>query len=102
MISVPERVAVWLVAINAAAFLAFWLDKRLAENGSSQRIPERLLLWLAFLGGSVGAIVAQRWFRHKTRKEPFRSYLNGIVALQVVALAAWAIGSGLPARLGLP
>jgi uncharacterized membrane protein YsdA (DUF1294 family) len=45
------------------------------------------LLGLALIGGSFGAITAQHWFRHKTRKEPFRSTLYGIVCLQIVAVS---------------
>ncbi|WP_395449253.1 DUF1294 domain-containing protein [Aminobacter sp. UC22_36] len=79
-----------VLAVNVAAFAAFWCDKRLARNGA-RRIPEKTLLWLAFAGGSLGALSAQHLFRHKTRKEPFRSRLYAIIALQAVAIAALAI-----------
>lgn len=82
-----------VLAVNGAAFFAFWRDKRLARAGA-RRISEKTLLWLAFAGGSLGAVVAQHVFRHKTRKEPFRSRLYAIVALQalvVVVLAIWLI-----------
>jgi uncharacterized membrane protein YsdA (DUF1294 family) len=76
-----------LLAINAAAFLAFWWDKRLAE-ARSWRVSERTLLWLALLGGSLGAVSAQQIFRHKTRKEPFRTLLYLIVFLQITVGAS--------------
>ncbi|GAA4124072.1 DUF1294 domain-containing protein [Aminobacter aganoensis] len=79
-----------VLAVNVAAFAAFWRDKRLARSGA-RRIPEKTLLWLAFAGGSLGALSAQHLFRHKTRKEPFRSRLYGIVLLQAVALTALVI-----------
>jgi uncharacterized membrane protein YsdA (DUF1294 family) len=79
-----------VLAVNVAAFAAFWRDKRLARAGS-RRIPEKTLLWLAFAGGSVGAVTAQHLFRHKTHKEPFRSRLYRIVLLQAVAITALAI-----------
>lgn len=79
-----------VLAVNGAAFAAFWLDKRFARNGA-RRIPEKTLLWLALAGGSIGAVTAQHFFRHKTRKEPFRSRLYGIVLLQAVAITALAI-----------
>lgn len=69
-----------LVAVNAAAFLAFAIDKRRAERGE-WRIRESKLLGLAFLGGSAGAIWARGWFRHKTRKQPFSAKLDGIAVL---------------------
>ncbi|KQZ29534.1 hypothetical protein ASD50_01920 [Mesorhizobium sp. Root552] len=89
MISVPQLVFV-LLAVNCAAFVAFWWDKRLAEAGA-RRISERTLLGLALVGGSLGAISAQQIFRHKTRKEPFRSLLYLIVLLQIVAGASWLL-----------
>ncbi len=81
-----EVVALYIVGINLWAFAAFWFDKRAAEGGR-YRVPERFLLTLAAAGGTSGAIAAQQLFRHKTRKEPFRSILWLIAALQAVLLA---------------
>lgn len=84
-------VACYLVAVNGLAFWAFARDKRAAIAGA-RRIPEDRLLAVAFLGGSVGAKLAQRLLRHKIRTEPFRQQLNGIIAVQVLALAViWAL-----------
>jgi uncharacterized membrane protein YsdA (DUF1294 family) len=77
--------ALALTLLNAFTFALFWADKRDAQNGE-WRVPESTLLMLAFVGGSVGAIAGQQYFRHKTRKEPFRSTLFGIAAFHVVAL----------------
>ena len=77
----------YLAVVNAAAFAAFWADKR-AAIAQKRRIPEDRLLALAFLGGSLGAKAAQRLLRHKIRTEPFRQQLNGILAVQVLALAS--------------
>ena len=78
---------IYLVVVNLAAFWAFARDKAYAVAGT-RRIPEDRLLALAFLGGSIGAKLAQMILRHKIRKEPFRQQLNGIIAVQIVALAA--------------
>lgn len=83
-----QLVLLWLAVTNLVAFAAFGLDKRLAQAGS-WRISESTLLGLALVGGSVGAIGAQHLFRHKTRKEPFRSTLYGIVLLQIGGLCVW-------------
>lgn len=81
----------YLLAVNALALWAFARDKRAAISGA-RRISEDRLLALAFLGGSAGAKIGQHGLRHKIRKEPFRQQLNGIVAVQVLAIAAlWAI-----------
>tara|TARA_R110002126_G_scaffold77645_1_gene193482 strand:- start:175 stop:486 length:312 start_codon:yes stop_codon:yes gene_type:complete len=80
-------VALYLVALNLAAFWLFARDKRAAINGT-RRISEDRLLAVAFLGGSIGAKFGQLVMRHKIRKEPFRQQLNGILAVQIVAAAA--------------
>ena len=79
-----QMIAAWIAVLNLVAFAAMGFDKQLARSRSS-RIPEAWLLWLAFLGGSPGAIFAQQWIRHRTVKEPFRSLLYGITVLQVAA-----------------
>lgn len=77
----------YLCILNGGAYLAFRYDKNAAIAGN-RRISEDRLLALAFLGGSIGAKLGQMILRHKTRKEPFRQQLNGIIAVQIVALAA--------------
>ncbi len=80
-------VAIYLVVLNGVAFWAFAHDKR-ASIAGKRRISEDRLLAIAFLGGAIGAKFAQRFLRHKIRTEPFRQQLNGILAVQVLALAA--------------
>lgn len=53
-----------------------YFDKRAAVKGT-WRIPERTLLFWAYIGGGIGVKWVQRRFRHKTHKEPFRTLLNG-------------------------
>lgn len=78
----------YLAVINLVAFAAMGLDKRFAVQ-DGQRISERTLLSLAAIGGSVGAIAAQQAFRHKTRKEPFRTLLWLTPVWQAAAVGAW-------------
>jgi uncharacterized membrane protein YsdA (DUF1294 family) len=77
----------YLVAINAGAYWLFAVDKRAAIAGQ-RRISEDRLLAVAFLGGSIGAKLGQITLRHKIRKEPFRQQLNGILSVQILAMAA--------------
>lgn len=65
----------WIVGINILSFIQFGLDKYCAR-ANWRRIPEKTLVITAFLGGYIGAKLGQKAFRHKTRKEPFRTHLN--------------------------
>ena len=83
-------IGLWLFATNVIAFGAFGHDKHLAREGA-WRISEQTLLLLALVGGSIGAIAGQRYFRHKTRKEPFRTVLHAIPVLQIIAVTALVV-----------
>lgn len=81
---------VGLILVNAWTILSFHDDKMRAVAGR-RRIPESNLLGLALIGGSPGALLARRMFRHKTRKQPFSTQLFLIVSLQVGALIGWSV-----------
>lgn len=76
----------YLLIINAMTFGAFADDKRRAVAGA-RRTPERTLLGMAALGGTVGAFAGRYLLRHKTRKQPFGAWLGLIASAQVAALA---------------
>ena len=80
------QAALYLLAINAAAFAAFAYDKRAAEQGR-WRVREQTLFALAALGGTPGALVARQVLRHKTRKAGVGGMLWLIVAGQAAVLA---------------
>jgi uncharacterized membrane protein YsdA (DUF1294 family) len=86
----------YLLIINLCAFASFWADKRAAEEGR-YRISERTLLMLAAMGGTSGAIAAQQILRHKTHKEPFRTFLLLIAGGQIL-LTAWLYARTVAAR----
>ena len=81
-----------ILIVNLWTMLRFWQDKQRARAGE-RRIPESDLLGLALIGGSPGALLARKLFRHKTRKEPFSTQLLGIVVLQMGAAIGLAITS---------
>ena len=70
--------ALWLAGINLLTFVGFWVDKRQAVR-AGRRISEKSLLTWAYVGGALGGRIAQRRFRHKTRKQPFATHL--VIAL---------------------
>jgi uncharacterized membrane protein YsdA (DUF1294 family) len=86
--------SIWLIAVLALIFVNAWTffrfqdDKQRAIAGD-RRIPEANLLGLALIGGSPGALLGRKVFRHKTRKEPFSTQLFVIVALQTGAVLGY-------------
>lgn len=87
---------VWLIRVNTTAFELFRDDKARAV-ANLQRTPEAALLRAARWGW-VGAKLAQRFLRHKTRKEPFRSDLNrvGFVMAAKMVVIAVALALTIP------
>ena len=77
-----------LLLVNGWTLLRFWQDKQRARAGE-RRISEANLLGLALIGGSPGAFLGRRLFRHKTTKEPFSTQLLVIAALQIGAILGW-------------
>lgn len=63
----------WCLLLNALTLIIYGIDK-LAAVKSWQRVPEITLLFFGLIGGWVGAILGQQIFRHKTQKQPFKTY----------------------------
>ena len=80
----------YLAAVNVVAFLLYGWDKWRSKVQGARRVPERTLLGIAVLGGSVGANLGMHAFHHKTRHWYFRYGLPLILLLQL-ALAAWLL-----------
>lgn len=77
--------AVYLIVVNISAVAVYGWDKLSAKQGW-QRVPEKILLLLALLGGSVGAMAAMTFSRHKTRHLKFIYGVPMIFVLQIAAL----------------
>jgi len=60
------------VTASGIAFLAFAFDKAAAMN-NRWRTRENTLHLLSLIGGWPGALIAQRMFRHKTKKDDFQT-----------------------------
>jgi uncharacterized membrane protein YsdA (DUF1294 family) len=57
----------FFISLNLITFAVFGIDKYSAIH-NRRRIREKTLLYLAIVGGSIGAVAAQKLFRHKTQK----------------------------------
>lgn len=80
----PEHIVLlYLVIVNAAAFLLMLVDKLKAKRGA-WRIPERVLIGSAILGGSIGALSGMYTFRHKTKHLKFTVGIPAILVVQIV------------------
>ena len=62
---------VYFLSINIIAFLFYGADKYKAIH-HAWRIPERVLLLTALMGGAFGSLFAMYFFHHKTKKLKFR------------------------------
>ncbi|WP_276355547.1 DUF1294 domain-containing protein [Cohnella caldifontis] len=78
---------IYLAFVNALAYLLMTLDKSKARRGA-WRIPERTLLLAAAVGGALGAWIAMRTRRHKTKHAVFAVGIPFLFVLQA-ALLVW-------------
>ncbi len=76
-----DYLSLYLIIINAVEFLFMLADKQKARE-KLWRIPERTLLAVAILGGSLGGLLGMQLFRHKTRNPKFAIGLPCIFAVQ--------------------
>ncbi len=80
-----QMFAVYLAAVNLAAFAAFGADKYKAVR-HRWRIPETTLLGLSLIGGTAGGLMGMRLFHHKTRKKRFAIGLPLMLAAHILLL----------------
>lgn len=92
-----ERLPMTLLAayalVSGVAFIAYGLDKS-AANAGRQRTPETTLHVLGLIGGWPGALLAQRVFRHKSRKLAFQHTFRVTVVVNVAVLMLLASDTG--------
>lgn len=78
-------VLIYLITINALGFLLMLIDKQKAKK-NAWRIPERVLMTVAAVGGALGCLCGMYLFRHKTRHIKFSVGLPILFAVQAVLL----------------
>ncbi|MBO5954009.1 MAG: DUF1294 domain-containing protein [Oscillospiraceae bacterium] len=75
----------YLFLVNAAGLLLMLADKKKALK-KAWRISEATLLGVAAIGGSLGALIGMRVFRHKTRHLRFSLGLPLLLAMHTILL----------------
>lgn len=78
-------VIIWLALINIVAFVVFGIDKFKAVAGT-WRVPERVLIALAVIGGSIGALLGMLIWRHKIRKPKFYITIPVLIIVQALLI----------------
>lgn len=81
-------VVMWFLLANVLTLVIYGIDKTAARK-TWRRVPESTLLVFGVVGGWPGAIVGQQLFRHKTQKQPFKTYF--IISVLVSILVTVAI-----------
>lgn len=66
----PAFIVAGYLLLSIFTYLSYWFDKRKAQAGR-WRTPESTLQFMSLLGGWPGALLAQRYLRHKSQKRSF-------------------------------
>ena len=83
----PSYLYAILTLFNVFAFALYGYDKLQSTRSSkgARRVPEKRLLTVALIGGSLGAMLGMRLFRHKIKKRSFLIKFFIVLLLQVLA-----------------
>ena len=82
----PPILLLYILFISLVGFVLYGVDKA-KSKGRGRRIPERVLLWVARLGGGVGCWMGMMLFRHKTKHTRFMILVPLWTVLWAVVLA---------------
>lgn len=88
----PWAVPGWYAVLSVLTYVAYRADKAAAVRGT-WRTQEQTLHALSLAGGWPGALVAQRWLRHKSTKASFLATYFFTVAINLGALI-WFVQAG--------
>ena len=80
-------VLIYLALISLISIITTAWDKHCAKR-DMWRVPEKTLIIMSILGGSVAMYVTMKTIRHKTKHPKFMVGIPVIIFLQVAAVAA--------------
>jgi len=66
-----KAIGIYLLLINVFTLTLFGYDKDMAEKGK-RRVSEKTLLTFIFLGGTLGALIGMKMYKHKSKKTSFQ------------------------------
>ena len=72
----------FIAILNVITFLIYAIDRWKAKK-NRWRIPESILLLLAVLGGSIGALMGMKIWHHKPMHKKFKYGIPLIMILQI-------------------
>ena len=73
---------IYLALINVVTFFLYGIDKWKAKR-AKWRVSEATLIWLAVLGGSIGALLGMKTWHHKTQHAKFKYGIPFILLAQI-------------------
>ena len=80
---IPYLVPAWLALISLVSIVICIYDKIAAKKLPRHRTPERTLIMLSILGGSLAMYITMQIIHHKTKHAKFMIGIPVIMALQV-------------------
>ena len=80
----------FILMMNIISFYLFAKDKRQSKK-NSWRVSERSLLLFTICLGGMGALLAMKFYRHKTKHFHF-NVIVGLSALMTLGIFLWIVG----------
>ena len=80
-----ELLLYYFVCVNVLTFFVYGIDKWQARQGK-WRISEATLLLYAVIGGSIGAWLGMRVWRHKTMHKKFKYGIPAILMIHIIII----------------
>lgn len=84
---------IYLAVISLISVIFCIYDKIASKKAPKNRVPERSLFSLCFLGGAPAMLLCMLLIRHKTKHKRFMIGIPLIILLHVLLLAAGAVAA---------
>lgn len=78
-----ETLIIYILIISIISILLTIYDKIASKKFKRNRIRENVLLFIAFIGGSLSMYITMRLIKHKTRHKKFMISLPIIIICQL-------------------